>query len=268
MASENPRRPPVLRYALSPQEYELFRHYLIQRFVGDSQRSQAIEARHTPATVQDDYHAATIRSSLRVFIATAAGLKAWDSISTSLSSRGTVQRRASPRTDTKHNSDNLNRSRPKRPLLSSPNFRLALSLSSILLLHRTLHRFFIRLRLRLLTDKASQLCARYPRLFRGFTSRIAPAIGASLAGFALGLYPSDQLRTTITIYTAARALEMLYNAVDRDGYLGSKPWWVGSWMLFPLAQGQLLHAFVFDRDCFPKVRSCSRNHTHQAEIVH
>jgi hypothetical protein len=148
----------------------------------------------------------------------------------------------------------LYRSHPRRPLLSSPNFRLALSLSSILLLHRTFHRFFIRLRLRLLREKASQLYDRYPRLFQGLTSRIAPAIGASFAGFALGLYPSDQLRTTITIYTAARALEMLYNAIQGDGYMEKKPWWFGSWLLFPLAQGQLLHAFVFDRDCFPKVK--------------
>lgn len=138
-------------------------------------------------------------------------------------------------------------------MLSSLDFRLALSLSSILFLHRLLRRFFLRLRLRLLKEKASELCARYPRLFRGLTSRIAPAVGASLAGFALGIYPSDQLRVTLAIYTGARALEMLYNALEKDGYLGKKPWWFGSWMLFPLAQGQLFHAYVFNRDCFPKV---------------
>jgi hypothetical protein len=145
------------------------------------------------------------------------------------------------------------RPRPKRPLLSSPIFRLALSLSSILFLHRSFRRFFLRLRLRLLREKTSQLCSRYPRVFLGLTSRVAPAIGASLAGFALGIYPSDQLRLTVAIYVGARALEMLYNALEMDGYLCKKPWWLGSWMLFPLAQGQLLHAYVFDRDCCPKV---------------
>jgi hypothetical protein len=78
-------------------------------------------------------------------------------------------------------------------------------------------------------------------------------VGASLAGFALGIYPGDQLRITVAIYIGARALEMLYNALEGEGYMVKAPWWFGSWMLFPLAQGQLLHAFVFDRDCFPKV---------------
>ncbi len=158
--------------------------------------------------------------------------------------------------NTKHSSHSVVlRLRLKRPLLGSPNFRLALSLSSILFLHRLLHRFFLRLRLRLLKEKASQLCERYPKLFHGLTSRLAPAIGASLAGFALGIYPKDQLRVTIAIYMGARSLEEVYNALERDGYLAKLPWWFGSWMLFPLAQGQLLHAFVFDRDCSPKVRN-------------
>jgi hypothetical protein len=126
--------------------------------------------------------------------------------------------------------------------------------SSILFLHRLLHRFFVRLRLRLLKERARQLCARYPKLFKGLTSQIAPALGASLAGLALGIYPGDQLRMTVAIYVAARALEVLYNALEINGYLGKMPWWFGSWILFPLAQGQLLHAFVFDRDCFPKVK--------------
>lgn len=155
----------------------------------------------------------------------------------------------------------------KRSLLNSPNFRLALSLSSILFLHRLLHRFFIRLRLRLLQEKASQLRDRYPKLFRGLTARIAPAIGASLAGFALGICPGDQLRITIAIYTGARALEMLYNALKKDGYIGKKPWWFGSWLLFPLAQGQLLHAYVFDRDCFPKVRAICEHEIREADDV-
>lgn len=130
-------------------------------------------------------------------------------------------------------------------------------MSSILFLHRTLHRFFIRLRLRLLKEKASKLRLRYPNFFLGLTSHIAPAIGASLAGFCLSIYPSDQLRITIAIYMGARALELLYNVLERDSYLRRMPWWFGSWMLFPLAQGQLFHAFVFDRDCCPEVELLS-----------
>jgi hypothetical protein len=69
----------------------------------------------------------------------------------------------------------------------------------------------------------------------------------------LGLCPGDQLRMSIAIYTFTRALEFLYNRFEDDGWFRRKPWWVGSWMIMPVACGQLLHAFVFDRDCFPKV---------------
>ena len=83
------------------------------------------------------------------------------------------------------------------------------------------------------------------------TSRLAPAIGSSLAGFFLAVYPGDQLRITIAIYIFTRALEFSYNYFEELGYFRNRPAWFGSWMLMPVACGQLLHAFVFDRDCFP-----------------
>lgn len=86
---------------------------------------------------------------------------------------------------------------------------------------------------------------------RALTSKITPAIGASLSGFFLGLCPADQLRLTVTIYFFSRSLEFLYNGLEDKGYFKNRPWWFGSWMLVPPAFGQLLHAFVFDRDCFP-----------------
>ena len=58
----------------------------------------------------------------------------------------------------------------------------------------------------------------------------------------------------------SNAAEVVYNTAENEGWIwgkkGSKwerPWWFGSWMVMPFAFGQLLHAFVFDRDCFPKV---------------
>lgn len=76
----------------------------------------------------------------------------------------------------------------------------------------------------------------------------------------LAVYPSDQLRLTIAIYALSRAAEISYNLAEEEGWIWGKegsrwerPWWWGSWLLFPLTCGQLLHAFVFDRDCFPKV---------------
>ncbi len=87
MTSESP-----LRYAFNAHEYELLHHYLIRRLRQDSGSSPDAEQRRKRAPIHDDYHAATVRSSLRVFIGTVAGLKAWELITTSLLSRGTHQR--------------------------------------------------------------------------------------------------------------------------------------------------------------------------------
>ena len=144
----------------------------------------------------------------------------------------------------------------KAPILKSPNLRLSLSLSLLLLLHRLLFRFFSRLRSNLLIKDAAPFRRRNPRISKTLTSPLAPAIGASLAGFALGVYPGDQLRITIAIYVATRSLEFASKALEEDGWFKGKPWWWGSWLLMPVATGQLLHAFVFDRDCFPKVHIC------------
>jgi hypothetical protein len=76
-----------------------------------------------------------------------------------------------------------------------------------------------------------------------------------LAGFFLAVCPGDQLRITIAIYIFTRALEFGYNYLEELGYTKNRPYWFGSWMLMPVACGQLLHAFVFDRDCFPATYS-------------
>lgn len=150
----------------------------------------------------------------------------------------------------------------KQPLYKSPVFRLSLSLSTILLLYRLLFRFFTRLRIALLDPSAEPFRVRRPTISRALTSMYTPAVGASMAGFALAAYPAEQLRVTIAIYASFRALEFAWNYVEdagmvwgreRNGKLRKRPWWFGSWMMQPLAFGQLLHAFVFDQECFPKV---------------
>lgn len=232
-----------LRYAVNDREYELLHSYLLKRAPQLVKKSTIAPDRYDQILASgDEYHAATTRSALRVFLAVSGGLKSWELISSKLASRA----------------QDVNLStKPKVPYLRSPAFRLAASLSSILYFHRLFHRYFLRLRLRLLAEKAEHLRKRYPYILKTLTSRYAPAIGASLAGLSLGIYPKEQLRVTIAIYVASRALEFLYNALEAEGYMKHKPSWLGSWCLFPLAQGQLLHAFVFDRDCFPKVSARS-----------
>ena len=134
------------------------------------------------------------------------------------------------------------------------NLRISASFSLILLFHRLLHRFLIRLRASLLESSAENFRRRNPRITKALASRLTPALGAALSGLFLGVCPSSQLRTTIAIYVFTRSLEFAYNAAEEKGIWGrnGKPDWVGSWMVVPIAYGQLLHAFVFDRDCFPE----------------
>lgn len=151
----------------------------------------------------------------------------------------------------------------QKPFYQSPALRLSLSLSTILLLYRWLFRFLARLRAHLLEPSVEPFRMRNPRTAATLTSPYAPAVGASLAGLALGVYPAQQMRVTMAIYAMFRALEFGWNMCEEDGLIwGTKggrkrerPAWFGSWMMQPLAFGQLLHAMVFDRECAPKVRS-------------
>ncbi|KAI9715158.1 MAG: hypothetical protein M1812_006137 [Candelaria pacifica] len=229
----------ALRFTVSAKEYKLLHQYLINRSPPAVQK-RAPQPRRYESIVhsKNDYNAAAVRASLRVFLATQTGLKLWDVISTKLLSKGKPRQIKS-----------------KAPLWQSPNLRLSLSLSLILLFHRLLHRFFTRLRANLLGQNAQPFRRRNPRVSRILVSKLSPAVGASLAGFFLGVYPGNQLRITIAIYIMTRALEFLYNALEGDGWFTDRPWWFGSWMLAPPVMGQLLHAFVFDRDCCPKAFS-------------
>lgn len=223
---------PALQYALSAREYELLRSYIIKKDPNSTSKPSTLFG---PPSEKHDHNASAFRSALRVYLTTTLGLKAIDSVRLRLAAK------------------RLNTQSPPKPLVANGR-RLALSLAAILFFHRVLFRFFSRLRLQLLHEKAKKIRERYPRLFSALTSKIAPAIGASFAGLALGICPTDQLRMTVAIYTGARSLEFLYNGLAAAKIV-NLPWWAGSWMIFALSQGQLLHAFVFDRDCFPQAYS-------------
>ena len=111
----------------------------------------------------------------------------------------------------------------------------------------------MRLRANLRTEEAQPFRTRNPRVSKALTSRYAPVVGASVAGFALGIAPQEQVRLTLAIYTGTRSLEFLFNVGDEKGYLDNRPWWFGSWLLMPLSCAQLFHAFVFDRETTPNV---------------
>ncbi|EMD89067.1 hypothetical protein COCC4DRAFT_72299 [Bipolaris maydis ATCC 48331] len=224
----------ALRYTISAKEYQLLHQYLLSRAPAVKKRS--ITPKRYDAIVKgpDDYNVAAFRAALRLGLVTLTGLKAWEVIKTRFLSRRAVQR-----------------NQPRVPIWKSPNVRLSSSLALILLFHRLLRRVFLRIRESLLSNEARSFRRRNPRISRTLTSTLAPAIGSSLAGFFLAVYPGDQLRITMAIYVMTRALEFGYNYLEELGYMKNRPSWFGSWMLMPVACGQLLHAFVFDRDCFP-----------------
>jgi len=250
----------TLRYTVSAREYAALHKYIISR-------SRALRrAAPTPAAVDkalnppvkqttggkdekkaaptrrrgDDFNARTVRHALRVFAATWIGMKGWEAIAKKMGKQES------------------NATGQKKPFYKSPALRLSLSLSTILLLYRFLFRFLTRLRVHLLDPQVEPFRRRNPGTTRTLTSPYAPAVGASLAGLALGVYPSQQLRVSVAIYAMFRALEFGWNmcegegmiwGVRKDGRARERPWWFGSWMLQPLAMGQLMHAGVFDRDC-------------------
>lgn len=119
----------------------------------------------------------------------------------------------------------------------------------------------------LLDPQVEPFRRRNPGTTRTLTSPYAPAVGASLAGLALGVYPSQQLRVSVAIYAMFRALEFGWNMCEGDGMIWGlgkngrakeRPWWFGSWLLQPLAMGQLMHAGVFDADCLSLPKVCAQ----------
>ncbi|KAK2017450.1 hypothetical protein LZ32DRAFT_25939 [Colletotrichum eremochloae] len=257
----------TLRYTISAKEYATLHKYVlsrsrllkraapsvtaVERIVDGDKSAVARQAANNPppggaaaGRAVDDYNARAVRHSLRVFLGTAMAMKGWALIST------------------KFLGGKQDPNAKKQPLHKSPTLRLSLSLSTILLLYRILFRFLNRLRAHLLDPSAAPFRQRNPRTTATLTSPYAPAIGASMAGLFLGVYPAQQLRVTIAIYTLFRALEFGWNLCEGEGMIwgfknGSKvkrerPWWWGSWLIQPFAFGQLLHAVVFDRDCFPE----------------
>lgn len=151
---------------------------------------------------------------------------------------------SSSRTESAPSSVDSATKRGKYPILRS-----SLSLSLTLLLYRLLFRFLSRLRAALLHRPAEPFRRRNPRITAALTSVYAPSVGASLAGLALGIFPSggggggggkvvvkgagcrgrgassggdNKLRRAIALYALFRAGEFAWDLAEREG-------WVWGW---------------------------------------
>jgi len=78
----------ALRYSLSPREYRALHKYLISRAPVVRKRVPQPHKYEKSVTETNDFNAAAIRASLRVFGATLAGLKLWDVITVKVLNRG------------------------------------------------------------------------------------------------------------------------------------------------------------------------------------
>ncbi|EED20507.1 conserved hypothetical protein [Talaromyces stipitatus ATCC 10500] len=225
----------ALRVSLSAKEYKIIHERVLKRSLILDSRLPSPSTYESVVRTPNKYNVAAIRASLRVFLGVSGGISLVEAL-TARFGKGETSTKKSTR----------------EPFLHSPKYRLALSLSLVLLIHRILYRFFVRLRANLRTEDAKPFRDRNPRFSQALTSKYAPVVGASLAGAALGVCPQSRLRVTVAIYMTTRSLEFLYNALNVKGYLKYKPWWFGSWLLMPVSCAQLFHAFVFDRETMPK----------------
>lgn len=219
---------------LSDREYDLLLATIKDSINDDPRFPQSpVRSRRQPAA-KHNANIAAIRAACRVYLGVSGSLKLIDLLAAS------IRARRSPRTEI-----------PRRPLVASRQ-RLGLSIAALLFFHRTLYRLLTRLRFELLHEKVQGIRKQWPGIYRLLTWRFIPALGASLSGLALGICGKDQLRVTIAIYVFVRACELLFKGAEVAGYIRNRPRWFGSWILFALAQGQLLHTFVFDPECFPQ----------------
>ncbi|KAL4910437.1 hypothetical protein BDW74DRAFT_51891 [Aspergillus multicolor] len=226
---------PIVRNALavsvSAKEYR-FLHERAQQYPSIHGRLISPEKFEAITRSKNKYNEAAVRAALRVFLGSGLSLKLLEFIAGRITKAPTQEK-------------------VRTSLLRSPILRFSAALSLMLLLNRLLHRFFVKLRANLRTDEAKPFRERNPRISKALTSRYAPAVGASLAGLALGICTGNQLRLSIAIYTSTRGLQALYNAMEEKRWLKNKPSWIGGWLLMPVSFAQLFHAFVFDREFVP-----------------
>ena len=79
----------AIRYTISAKEYETLHEYLLKHSPKVVRNRAPQPSKYDVAIKhKDDYNAAAVRASLRVFLAAQTGLKLWDIITAQIASRG------------------------------------------------------------------------------------------------------------------------------------------------------------------------------------
>ncbi|KAG5357642.1 hypothetical protein CJU90_6482 [Yarrowia sp. C11] len=218
-----------IRFVMSPQEYK--------NLVANLEAKKNTEMLHynmvAPSAVEKsaeergDFAQATTRAGTRTFLRTHALVVAIVAISRL-----------------------INRQKPdsiiKDIIFNKTGLRIASSTSSILVAFRLCDRLLTSTREYILQPQSRKFRKKHRLFTRWIVSERTPTFFAALAGgLFLVIYPRDFGRSYIALYTASKACEFFYNFLDDRGYTAKIPRWLGSWVLFPLAYGQLFSAFFF-----------------------
>ena len=78
----------AVRYTITAKEYDVLHQYLMSHAPAVKKRTPRPPRYEAIVHSRDDYNAATVRASLRVFVASATCLKLWDVIQARLFARG------------------------------------------------------------------------------------------------------------------------------------------------------------------------------------
>ena len=222
-----------LRYAISPKEYAVLRRRILLKGPGSLRAAAPSKAQFDAVCYEpgrDDYLPAASRAGLRVFLLTYIVLNSWDIVVGRLAKgrrKGVVDSWAKKAIGTPA----TGRTTPPK----SPNLLFSLSLSTMVVAHRLLYKFFFRLRGNLLLPQARTFRLRHPKVARLFLSRLSPSIGSALAGLALLIYPAGDRRTTVSAWTFVKALEFCYNRLEDEGWFRNKPWVIPPRLFLPCA---------------------------------
>lgn len=242
----------ALRVALTAEEYEVLHRQLVRR----TSKNVHLKALHPDdyrkiVTPRYEYGDAALRDSIRVFVASSLAVKLLEKIVRRLKKDSKLSYVS------RNPTCNLIIPCSWNEVLKCARFsslRFASALSLALLFQRSIRRFLVRLRANIRSDDARSFRERNPHITQILTSRYTSAVGAGLAGLALGIVPEGAVRSYAALWLFVRAVEATYNAAETKGLLfKERPWWFGSWILMPVSMAQLFHAFVFDRETAPGV---------------